>query len=89
MKITFLDEAASEFSAAISYYDIQEPGLGQRFEDELDRTLLLACRASPGLSIEARHLSPNEPANLSILRSICYPGIDSVGCRGSSLATTA
>jgi toxin ParE1/3/4 len=40
MKITFLEEADSEFSAAISYYDIQEPGLGQRFEDEIDRALL-------------------------------------------------
>ena len=40
MKITFLDEADSEFSAAVAYYDGQEPGLGQRFEDEIDRALL-------------------------------------------------
>ena len=40
MKITFLEEADSEFSAAVAYYDGQEPGLGQRFEDELDRALL-------------------------------------------------
>lgn len=40
MKITFLEEADSEFSAAAAYYDGQEPGLGQRFEDEIDRALL-------------------------------------------------
>jgi plasmid stabilization system protein ParE len=39
MKITFLEEADSEFSAAVAYYDRQEPGLGQRFEDEIDRAL--------------------------------------------------
>jgi hypothetical protein len=37
MKITFLQEADREFSAAVAYYDGQEPGLGQRFEDEIDR----------------------------------------------------
>ena len=40
MKITFLEEADSEFSAAVAYYDGQEPGLGQRFEDEIDKTVL-------------------------------------------------
>ena len=40
MKITFLEEANREFSAAVAYYDRQESGLGQRFEDEIDRTLL-------------------------------------------------
>jgi toxin ParE1/3/4 len=39
MKITFLAEADSEFFAAVSYYDGQEPGLGQRFEDEIERAL--------------------------------------------------
>jgi hypothetical protein len=39
MKITFLEEADNEFSAAVAYYDGQEPGLGQRFEDEIDRAL--------------------------------------------------
>ena len=39
MKIIFLEEAELEFTAAISYYDSQQPGLGQRFEEELDRTL--------------------------------------------------
>ena len=37
MKITFLEEADSEFSAAVVYYD--GSGLGQRFEDEIDRAL--------------------------------------------------
>jgi hypothetical protein len=40
MKITFLEEANSEFFAAVAYYDSQEPGLGQRFEAEIDRALL-------------------------------------------------
>jgi plasmid stabilization system protein ParE len=39
MKITFLEEADIEFSAAVAYYDGQEPGLAQRFEDEIDRAL--------------------------------------------------
>lgn len=39
MNITFLEEAADEFSAAVGYYDSQELGLGQRFEDEIDRAL--------------------------------------------------
>ena len=38
MKITFLEEAANEFFAAVAYYDGQEPGLGQRF-DGIERTL--------------------------------------------------
>jgi hypothetical protein len=32
-----LQDADREFSAAVAYYDGQEPGLGQRFEDEIDR----------------------------------------------------
>jgi len=40
MKITLLEEAGREFSAAVAYYDSQEAGLGQRFEDEIDKTLL-------------------------------------------------
>jgi plasmid stabilization system protein ParE len=39
MKITFLEEADREFSDAVAYYDDLEPGLGQRFEDEIDRAL--------------------------------------------------
>ena len=50
MKITFLEEAASEFFAAVAYYDGQEPGLGQRFEDEIDRALFWL--------IEHPHLCP-------------------------------
>ena len=48
MKITFLEEAASEFSAAVAYYD--GSGLGQRFEDEIDRALFWL--------IEHPHLCP-------------------------------
>lgn len=40
MKIVFLKEAGREFSAAVAYYDSQEPGLGQRFEEEIDKTVL-------------------------------------------------
>jgi plasmid stabilization system protein ParE len=40
MKITVLEEADSEFAAAVAYYDSQEAGLGQRFEDEIDKTVL-------------------------------------------------
>ena len=39
MKINFLEEADREFSAAVVYYDSQEPGLGQRFEDEIELAL--------------------------------------------------
>jgi plasmid stabilization system protein ParE len=54
MTITFLPEAQSEFLDAISHYEEARPGLGQRFKDEVDRTLLwLAehpehCRLRPG-----------------------------------------
>ena len=54
MKITFLQEAESEFLAAISCYEAEQPGLGQRFEEEVNRTVLwLAdhpelCRLRPG-----------------------------------------
>ena len=40
MKITFLHEAELEFFDAISYYESEQPGLGRRFKDELDRTVL-------------------------------------------------
>jgi plasmid stabilization system protein ParE len=40
MKITFLQEAELEFLDAISYYESEQPGLGQRFKEELDRTVL-------------------------------------------------
>ena len=39
MKITFLEEANSEFSAAVAYYDNQQPGLGLRFEEEIEQAL--------------------------------------------------
>ena len=40
MKITFLQEAELEFLDSISYYETEQPGLGQRFKDEVDRTVL-------------------------------------------------
>lgn len=70
MKITFLEEADSEFSAAVAYYDGQEPGLGQRFEDEIDRPLLWL--------VEHPHVCPlrlgiyHEPPYLSVLYPLCY-----------------
>jgi plasmid stabilization system protein ParE len=54
MKITFLQEAESEFLDAISSYEAGRPGLGQRFKDEVDRTVLWLgdhpelCRLRPG-----------------------------------------
>ncbi len=46
MKITLLEEAAHEFSDAAAYYDGQEPGLGQRFEEEIDRALFWLAQHS-------------------------------------------
>jgi plasmid stabilization system protein ParE len=40
MKIRFLEEAKLEFLDAISYYESEQPGLGQGFKNELDRTML-------------------------------------------------
>jgi plasmid stabilization system protein ParE len=37
MKIIVLPQAADEFDDATDYYDQQQPGLGQRFRDEVDR----------------------------------------------------
>lgn len=72
MKITFLEEADSEFTAAIAYYDSQEPGLGQRFEDEIDRALFLAHRTSSLVPVKTGYLPPDEPPNLSVLYPLCY-----------------
>ena len=54
MKITFLQEARSEFIGAIFYQEEIQPGLGQRFKDEVDQTVLWIadhaelCRLRPG-----------------------------------------
>ena|SRR2546425_3247962 len=40
MNITFLREAQLEFLDYISYYEGEQPGLGRRFKNEVDRTLL-------------------------------------------------
>ncbi len=37
MNIVVLPQAADEFDDATDYYDQQQPGLGQRFRDEVDR----------------------------------------------------
>lgn len=50
MNISFVEEARNEFLDAISFYETEQPGLGQRFKNELDRSLLwlvehpVACR---------------------------------------------
>ena len=44
MKVVFLKEATREFSGAVAYYDNQEPGLGLRFEDEVDRAIRWLAR---------------------------------------------
>lgn len=79
MKITFLEEAKLEFLDAISYYESEQPGLGQRFKDELDRSLLWLGGTPRGLSIEIRWLPQSKPADLSLLHAICREGNDSVG----------
>ena len=48
MTVTFVEEARSEFLDAISYYEEARPGLGQRFKDEVDRTVLWLA-AHPGV----------------------------------------
>jgi hypothetical protein len=48
MKIRFLEEAKREFLDAISYYESEQPGLGQRFKDQLDRALLWLDSATEG-----------------------------------------
>lgn len=40
MIIKVLQEAQLEFLDAISHYEGERPGLGQRFKDEVDRSLL-------------------------------------------------
>ena len=40
MRITLLQEAQLEFLAAISHDEAERSGLGQRFKDEVDRSLL-------------------------------------------------
>ena len=37
MRIVVLPEAADEFDDATDYYEQQQPGLGHRFRDEVDR----------------------------------------------------
>lgn len=37
MRIVVLPEAADEFEDAADYFDYQQPGLGQRYRDEVDR----------------------------------------------------
>ncbi len=37
MNIVVLPQAADEFDDAMDYYDQQQPGLGHRFRDEVDR----------------------------------------------------
>ena len=44
MKVVFLKEATREFSRTVAYYDNQEPGLGLRFEDEVDGAIRWLAR---------------------------------------------
>lgn len=50
MKIVFLDQATREFYDAVQYYDSHEPGLGQRFEDEM-KELFTGFRLIPKLAL--------------------------------------
>ena len=49
MRITFLQEARWEFLGAITYYEGERPGLGQRFKDEVDRTVFCGLLRIPNL----------------------------------------
>lgn len=40
MTIRFVEEAQREFLDAISYYEDAQDGLGRRFKDEVDRSIL-------------------------------------------------
>jgi plasmid stabilization system protein ParE len=40
MNILVLSHAAAEFEDAVAHYDGKQPGLGQRFRDEVDRRIL-------------------------------------------------
>jgi hypothetical protein len=54
MIIRFIEEAKYEFLNAIAYYEGQRPGLGRRFKDEIDRSVIWlgahpeACWLRPG-----------------------------------------
>jgi len=39
MRVVFIEEASHEFFAASDYYEAQERGLGERFEEEVDRAI--------------------------------------------------
>jgi toxin ParE1/3/4 len=39
MNVVFLEEARREFFAASDYYESQQPGLGQRFAEEVDQAI--------------------------------------------------
>jgi hypothetical protein len=46
MNIIVLPQAADEFEDAVGHYDDKQPGLGQRFRDEVDFPFpLLVCHA--------------------------------------------
>jgi plasmid stabilization system protein ParE len=36
MNVVFIEEASREYSDASIYYETQQPGLGERFEEEID-----------------------------------------------------
>jgi hypothetical protein len=40
MKVLFLREAQTEFLNAITYYEGEQPGLGRRFKEEVDRSVV-------------------------------------------------
>jgi hypothetical protein len=54
MRIRFVDETRLEFLDAISYYNKQQPKLGQRFKVEVEQSILWlaehveACKLRPG-----------------------------------------
>ena len=72
MKIVFLDQANREFSDAVQYYDSQEPGLGQRFEVEIERAIHWLSANPEVCALRRGILSADEPPRLSVLYSLRY-----------------
>jgi hypothetical protein len=64
MNIIVLPQAADEFEDAVAHYADKQPGLGQRFRDEVDRHIrwIAAAGAKPFLrpSLNTPRLRPEK-----------------------------
>ena len=46
MRVILLPPAAEEFESAAGYYEQEQPGLGHKFRDEVDRHMHWLCKHS-------------------------------------------